>query len=239
MSYVHGYSQRESERLQDQSGILEQLLHQGTSYGDNSRVLEAGCGIGAQTQILARMNPGAKFISIDISEESLLQAREAVKNQNLRNVEFQQENILKTSFPDMTFDHIFVCFVLEHLESPLTALKEFKRLLKPGGSLTIIEGDHGSCVWHPETSESISAWNALIKVQRDLGHDPMIGRKLYPLLTQAGYRIEDVSPRWIYADYSNPKLLDGVVNHIIVPMVESAREQVLSSAILQENIYSH
>ena len=42
MSYVHGYSLRESERLTDQSGILEQLLHHGTEYEEGSIILEAG-----------------------------------------------------------------------------------------------------------------------------------------------------------------------------------------------------
>ncbi len=237
MSYVHGYSPRESERLQDQSIILENLLHDGTTYAQDSVVLEAGCGVGAQTRILAQRNPGAKFTSIDISEKSLLHAREVIKNEKISNVKFRQENLLKMSFSDETFDHIFVCFVLEHIPQPLIALEELKRVLKIGGSLTIIEGDHGSCFWNPETKESLAAWNALIKAQENLDHDPLIGRKLYPLLKKSEYKIKYSSPRWVYADYSNPVLLDGVVNQIIAPMVESAKEQVLTDAILEENIW--
>ena len=71
MNYIHGYSSREAERLQDQSNILEDLLHSGTHYEQGELVLEAGCGIGAQTKILARRNPESRFISIDISDESL------------------------------------------------------------------------------------------------------------------------------------------------------------------------
>ena len=52
--YVHGYSARESERLADQAQTLTELLHHDTHYPAGSRVLEAGCGIGAQTVILAR-----------------------------------------------------------------------------------------------------------------------------------------------------------------------------------------
>ncbi len=237
MSYVHGYSSRESKRLQDQSMILETLLHQGTSYQKDDAVLEAGCGIGAQTRILAKRSPEAKFTSIDISEQSLLQAKKVVQKEDVSNVKFQQENIMKLSFVDEAFDHIFVCFVLEHLEKPDEALLELKRVLKPNASITIIEGDHGSCFWSPETKDSLAAWNTLIKAQTDLGHDSMIGRRLYPLLKRADFKIEDVSPRYVYADYSNPVLLDGVVNRIIVPMVQSSKEQILNSSILDKSIW--
>jgi len=237
MRYVHGYSSRESERLQDQSNILEKLLHDGTTYAPNSNVLEAGCGVGAQTRLLAKRNSGAQIIAIDISEKSLVEARKLIKTEKLSNVEFKQENITEMSFCDETFDHIFICFVLEHLEQPLSALEELKRVLKTGGSITVIEGDHGSCFWHPETNESLAAWNSLIKAQLSLNNDPLIGRQLYPLLKKAEYKIKYSSPRWVYADDSNPVLLDGVVNRIIVPMVESAKEQVLSSSIVKQDVW--
>ena len=47
--YVHGYRPRENERLHDQAGTLVDLLHADTAYPRGSRMLEAGCGVGAQT----------------------------------------------------------------------------------------------------------------------------------------------------------------------------------------------
>jgi cyclopropane fatty-acyl-phospholipid synthase-like methyltransferase len=55
--YVHGYDPRESERLNDQAGTLVDLLHSDTEYVAGSRVLEAGCGVGAQTITLAQRSP--------------------------------------------------------------------------------------------------------------------------------------------------------------------------------------
>ena len=234
MNYVHGYSSRESDRLRDQSMILETLLHKGTNYQKDEVVLEAGCGIGAQTIILSKKSPQAKFTSVDISEQSLLQAEKSIREQNILNVKFHRENIMKMSFDDGAFDHIFICFVLEHLEKPEEALLELKRVLKPKGSITIIEGDHGSCFWSPETSDSLTVWHALIKAQKELGHDPLIGRRLYPLLKQTAYIIKDVSPRYVYSDYINPKLLDGVVNSIIVPMVQSSKDQIFNNSFLDK-----
>jgi len=143
-SYVHGYDQRENSRLQDQAGTLVELLHSDTIYPEGDSVLEAGCGVGAQTVILATNSPKALITSIDVSETSVAEAREAVRTANISNVTLRQADIFHLPFPPESFDHVFVCFVLEHLAQPVEALQALQRVLKPGGAITAIEGDHGS-----------------------------------------------------------------------------------------------
>ena len=193
-----------------------------------------GCGVGAQTRILAKRNPGASIISMDISEESLKHAREVILEEGFANVEFIHADILDYDIEPESFDHIFICFVLEHLPDPAAVLEKLHKALRKGGSITLIEGDHGSGFWTPETHESRKAWDGLIKSQQNLGHDPNIGRRVYPLLKEAGFLVKEVSPRWIYADQSNPSLLDGVINKIIAPMVFSAERKVLDSNLMDE-----
>jgi ubiquinone/menaquinone biosynthesis C-methylase UbiE len=233
MTYVHGYTTRETQRLLEQSLILEELLHTGTRFQSSEKVLEAGCGVGAQTRILARRNPEAIFECIDISPESLEQARGVARQEGIHNATFKETDILSLPYKPGSFDHVFVCFVLEHLPDPVSVLRTFREILKPGGSITLIEGDHGSGFWTPDTDESKMAWKGLVDSQIALGHDPNIGRRVYPLLDEAGFQIKDVSPRWVYADQSNPTLLHGVIDQIIAPMVYSAEKQVLDSAYLQ------
>ena len=72
---MHGYDRLENVRLQDQAETLVDLLHSDTSFPTGSFVLEAGCGIGAQTIPLARNSPGARIISVDIPAESVAEAR--------------------------------------------------------------------------------------------------------------------------------------------------------------------
>lgn len=236
--YVHGYSSRETQRLQDQSGILEELLHSDTQYPAGSKVLEAGCGVGGQTILLTKRSPEAEFTSIDISPVSLDQARQLIEDEGVANVNFEQANILDLPFEDETFNYIFVCFVLEHLSEPLEALAGLKRVLIKGGTLTVIEGDHGSCFWCPETPASLRVWDCMIRAQQYLGHDPLIGRRLYPLLRQAGVDVQYVNPRWVYADELNPGLLDGMVNKIIVPMTQTAREKSLEMGLIDEETWN-
>lgn len=236
-TYVHGYSPRESQRLNEQSGILEELLHSDTRYTAGSKVLEAGCGVGGQTVILTRRSPEAEFVSIDISQKSLSEARARVDQEGISNVKFQQSDITNLPFGDEEFDHVFVCFVLEHLSSSLDALAELKRVLKSGGTITAIEGDHGSCFWYPETPDSLKVWDCMIKAQQYLGHDPLIGRRVYPLLEKAGFHVREVSPKWVYTDSSKPELMDGVVNKIIVPMTQTAREQSFELGLVDHDTW--
>lgn len=233
MSYVHGYSERETQRLREQAGILEGLLHVGTHYPGGSHVLEVGCGVGAQTTILARRNPGIQLTSIDISRDSVLKTGRLVQQMGFENVTVMQADILNHNFKPAQFDHVFVCFVLEHLADPSGAVVMLEALLRKGGSLTLIEGDHGSGCWTPETPASRKAWNGLIQSQQNLGHDPLIGRRLYPLLKESQLIVKEVAPRPVYADASNKVLLNGVVNQIITPMVYSAEQQVLEEKLVE------
>ena len=82
--------QPEKMRLQDQATTLEELLHSDTTYAAGSRVLEAGCGAGAQTVILSAKNPQMLITSIDISEDSVRQARETKASAGIGNVTFQR-----------------------------------------------------------------------------------------------------------------------------------------------------
>ena len=130
IDYVHGYSDRENNRLQDQANTLAELLHYDTIYPAGSHVLEVGCGVGAQTVIVAGKNPQTYFTSIDISDDSLETARNAVEKTKLSNVTFSQADLFHLPFAADSFDHAFVCFVLEHLSQPLKALESLKNILK-------------------------------------------------------------------------------------------------------------
>jgi len=131
--YVHGYDPRANTRLQDQANALVDLLHSDTAYPEGSLVLEAGCGVGAQTVSLARNSPGARIISVDIAADSLAAARAKVETAGFANVRFQQADVFALPFAPASFDHVFVCFLLEHLSRPLEALAKLRTSSSPGG----------------------------------------------------------------------------------------------------------
>jgi ubiquinone/menaquinone biosynthesis C-methylase UbiE len=237
MDYVHGYSAKEAGRLSDQANTLAELLHYDTLYPAGNTVLEAGCGIGAQTIFLAQSSPEALITAIDISENSLEQASALIKQKNLANVTLKKGDIFDLSFADESFDHVFVCFVLEHLAEPLEALARLKRVLKKGGSITVIEGDHGSYYSYPPSTEASLAVQCLINVQAHLKGNSLIGRQLYPLLQQAGFEEVKVSPRLVYVDASKPELVEGFTKKTFIAMVEGAREQALALNLIDEKTW--
>jgi SAM-dependent methyltransferase len=233
-TYVHGYSPREAERLLDQAGTLTDLLHHDTRYPAGSRVLEAGCGVGAQTVTLAANSPDASFVSIDCSETSLAEAEARVKKAGHTNVRFRKADIFNLPFAPADFDHVFVCFVLEHLPDPGRALASLKVVLRPGGTITVIEGDHGSAYFAPDSMYAKKAIDCLVSLQKTAGGNALIGRELYPLLNHAGFSDVAVSPRMVYADASRPDLVEGFTRLTFTAMVEGVREAAVSGGMMTE-----
>jgi len=230
--YVHGYSAREADRLADQANTLSQLLHHDTVYPPGSLVLECGCGTGAQTVILAARNPASRIVAVDISAASLVEARARVAAAGLRNVEFHTANLFDLPFGDERFDHVFLCFLLEHVAEPAAALRAIERVLARGGTITVIEGDHGSWYCYPQTPDAARTVECLVDVQARFGGDALIGRRLYPLLMEAGFRGVRVSPRMVYVDDSRPDLVEGFSRNTFIAMVEGVRDQALSLGMI-------
>jgi SAM-dependent methyltransferase len=230
--YIHGYQSRESERLKAQAGSVVDLLHGDTAYPAGSRVLEVGCGTGAQTVTLARNSPGARFVAFDRSADSLAQAQARVEAAGLRNVEFRELDLFRLPFEAASFDHVFVCFVLEHLPEHGEALLLLKALLRPGGTITVFEGDHGPTVFHPHSEAAHKAIACQVELQRRAGGNANIGRELFPLLAGAGFEEVRVSPRVVYVDASRPGLVEGFTRNTFAAMIEGVREQALAAGII-------
>jgi SAM-dependent methyltransferase len=236
-AYVHGYNPRENERLQDQAGALTDLLHHDTHYPSGSTVLEAGCGVGAQTITLASRSPEARFTSVDISADSVAQAMRRIGEAGLANVDFLQADIFALPFAPESFDHVFVCFVLEHLSRSVEALRRLQGVLRPGGSITVIEGDHGSAYFHPDSAAAHDAIRCQIELQRAAGGNSLIGRELYPLMTEAGFRAVSVSPRMVYVDASRPELVEGFTRRTFTAMIEGVREPAIEAGLMSADAF--
>ncbi len=231
-SYVHGYDPVESGRLDDQARTLEELLHHDTRYPDGSRVLEAGCGTGAQTTILARRSPGALKTAVDIAADSIAEARQRLGLLGSEGVRFDRADCARLPYADSCFDHVFVCFMLEHLSRPGDVLLELRRVLKPGGSLTVIEGDHGSFYCYPQTPASEKVVRCLIDLQAAGGGDALIGRRLYPLLVRAHFEDLRVTPRVVYVDPSRPEWEQGFSRHTFIAMVAGVEQDAIGQGMI-------
>lgn len=230
--YVHGYHELESARLDAQAGSVLDLLHADTTYPAGSVVLEVGCGTGAQTVSLARNSPAARIVAFDRSAASLARAKASVDAAGLANVELQQADLFALPFDRESFDHVFVCFVLEHVPNPVEALVVLSGLIKPGGTITVFEGDHGSTYFHPESDAACRAIACQVELQRRAGGNALVGRQLYPLLVESGFTAVHVSPRMVYVDASRPGLVDAFTRRTFTAMIEGVRERAIEAGII-------
>ena len=128
--YVHGYSEREAERLNDQARTLTSLLHNDTRYP--GAVLEAGAARGPDSHPCKEQSRCGDHLHRHLTG-SLRRAEERVRSEGIENVTFRAGDLFSLPFGPQSFDHVFVCFVLEHLPNPRRALASLRPLIRPGG----------------------------------------------------------------------------------------------------------
>jgi len=178
------------------------------------------------------VQPDARLVSIELVSDSLRQARHVASQRDISNVCFVNADVFRLPFPDECFDHAFICFVLEHLPRPLDALTHVRRILKPGGGLTVIEGDHRSAYFHPWSEDAWRTIECLVEAQARAGGDALIGRRLFPLLSAAKFGSVSVSPRVVYADSSRPEWVEGFTRKTFIAMVAGARQRALDLGLI-------
>ena len=231
--YVHGYSQKEAQRLNDQATSVSDYLHYDSIWEDGSRILEIGCGVGAQTEIIALKNPKVQIVAIDISKKSIEIAKSKITRLGIKNTEFKIQDIRELKKEEIgLYDHVFICFVLEHMSNPDEILKLVKTMIKPGGTITVIEGDHGSTLFYPDNEFVKKIIDSQVELQKKRGGNANIGRELFPLLSKSGYKNIEVSPRQIYVDKSKPELVEGFIKNTFTAMIQGMSAEIISEGIL-------
>ncbi|MDD7967560.1 MerR family transcriptional regulator [Actinomycetospora lemnae] len=229
-SYVHGFHASEATRLRDQAATLADLLHDGVSFPDGAHVLEPGCGVGAQTVVLAARSPGARFTALDREPGQVAAARARVEAAGIG--ERVDVRVGDVHDPPGPVDHVVVFFLLEHLPHPVEALRALRGALRPGGTITVVEGDHGATAFHPDSADARAVIACQEVLQRQAGGDAGIGRRLAPLLADAGFDDVRVEPRTAHAHAGRPDLTDSLVRRTFTPMVAGVREPALAAGLI-------
>ncbi len=108
-----------------------------------------------------------------------------------------------------------------------------KRFIRLGGTITVIEGDHGSTYFHPHSLHAHRTIQCQVDFQERSGGNANIGRELFPLLSSAGFNFIKVSPRMVYVDASRQKLVDGFTKKTFTAMIEGIREEAIKAKIIE------
>ena len=152
-------------------------------------------------------------------------------------VRFEQADIFTMPCQTESFDHVLVCFVRDHLARPTEGLALLKDMIVPGGTITVIEGGHGSAYFHPDSLAAHQAIPCQVDLQRRAGGNEDVGRALYPFLRRAGYPDVHVSPRMACVDSSKPALVDGFTGKAFTAMIEGVREAAIEIDLISSDTF--
>jgi SAM-dependent methyltransferase len=126
----------ESERLERQAdlhGRDRPLQH--ISLRPGAAFLDAGCGSGWVARRVGAAFPEANITGIDLTPAYVADARTLARSEGLRNTTFVVGDLMNLPFADATFDVVWSQFVLYFLPDPQQAVREFRRVTKPGGKV--------------------------------------------------------------------------------------------------------
>ena len=207
-TYTLGYSDAalgfvSRRTLESHGAFFVPYLHPGMT------VLDCGCGPGSITLgIAARVGDGS-VVGVDMDES---QVRLAMANAAARggtNVSFRTGSAYALPFADGGFDAVFCHALLEHLSQPAKALREFLRVLRPGGVTGVCAPDWGGFLCSPPTEEVYAALRAHNEIQNRNGGDSVVGRKLLGLMLRAGYT--DAKAQARYQNYDDRSDIAGAI----------------------------
>jgi ubiquinone/menaquinone biosynthesis C-methylase UbiE len=151
------------------------------------RLIDCGCGPGSITADLAGAVAPGTIVGIDLREEAVTTARALARERAITNLTFHAASLYHLPYADGSFDAAFACAVLQHLAAPLAALKEMRRVLKPGGVIGIVDGSSTICFRYP-TNPHLQRWDTLRGLEREYNTGrPSDALHLRALLREAGF----------------------------------------------------
>jgi len=186
LRYLHSTTDLEQRRLERRTA--------NTSAGffvphlrPRMHLLDCGCGPGSITVGLAAAVSPGETIGLDLQEAQIDRARVLAAEQSLSHVRFEVGSVYELPFADATFDAAFAHNLLVHLAEPLRALREIRRVLKPGGIVGIADDDLGTWLWEPRTPLVIEAQRLFRLALEHHGGEPHRARQHRRLLLDSGF----------------------------------------------------
>jgi ubiquinone/menaquinone biosynthesis C-methylase UbiE len=163
-------------------------------------LLDVGCGPGTITTDLARAVSPGRVTAVDSSAEVLARAESAAADAGVVGAVFEVADVHALPYADDSFDVVHAHQVLQHVADPVQALREMRRVCRPGGVVAARDSDYAAFTWFP-ANPALDEWNALYhRVARGNGGEPEAGRMLRSWARAAGFEeIVSGSSTWCYS----------------------------------------
>ena len=214
MSYIHGFDQAEQQRLVAQAIFLEDSIFEKINFSGRKKILEVGCGVGSQTDILLNRYPNSHVTGVDISSDQLDKAKIYLQSKHSSShFSLQQMDAMAMSFPENTFDAIHICWVLEHVSNPQQIVDECYRVLSKGGIIFITEVNNNNLYFIPQSSILDSYWNKFNALQIQMGGNPFVGVQIGNYAFSAGFENISTIVQSFLLDNNQVKKREQMINY--------------------------
>lgn len=198
-TYTHGHHESvlRSHRWRTVDNSAAYLLADLVPGAD---VLDVGCGPGTITVDIARRVAPGRVVGIDAAADAIDAARAAVAEAGTANVEVRVDDVYALAAPDATFDVVHAHQVLQHLTEPVAALREMRRVCRPGGVVAARDSIYRAMSWFP-LDPYLDRWLELYcAVAEGNGGEPDAGSRLVGWAHAAGFtEVESSASAWCYA----------------------------------------
>lgn len=225
-AYIHGFSKQEQIRLLEQARVLAPRVFEGADLSSVGDLLEIGCGVGAELDILAKRWPGLCLIGLDRSAAHLTAAQRFFSHSTSGKVRLVQGDAFSLPFADRSFDRVITIWMLEHVKNAAPILREALRVTRPTGQIVCTEVDNATFAFDPPNRAIEGWWQRFNLYQQAAGGDPFVGRKLAEVAQEIGAgeieartlpiidSVLDAARRPVLLDYLRALLLSGADNMI-------------------------
>jgi len=209
--YLHGYSPAEQRRLVEQAEYWRDcLILPDLPYAPGDRLLDVGCGAGAVLGVLAAAHPGLVLAGIDREARQVEAARAHLTSLGRHGDDLRVGDAASLPWPDGSFDHAYLMWFVEHVPGIEPILREVRRVLHPGGTITVNETEYESFHVWPENDDWEYLEAAMFRHFRAHGQ-AHAGRRLGTLLVEAGFR--EVTNRLVGFHYFAQPGCDALRRH--------------------------
>ncbi len=223
--YIHGYTAEHRAFLSMRTAKREAAFFL-PYIKPGMRLLDCGCGMGALTTSLAEWLAPGEVIGIDREESQIAAARAWAEEKGVRNVRFEAGSIYEIPYPDASFDAVFAYTVLEHTREPMQAIREMRRVLKPGGVIGLCDPDYEGQLYAP-ASTGLAELMQLMRRFSEEHASPYYARHQRGYLLEAGF-----SPTEGFAQAAgggSARMGPFMFRNIIKPTVEAIRPWIVEN----------
>lgn len=238
--YLHGFNDVEQNRLRKQAEFTEHTVYQDINLSEVKKLLEVGCGVGAQSEILLRRFPKMNLTSIDLSQKQLDAAKASLSKLSFAKdrYEFHNMNAADMDFDNKVFDGAFLCWILEHVPDPSKVLAEVRRVLIPGSVVYITEVLNSSFFLEPYSPNVWKYWMAFNDYQLSMKGDPFVGAKLGNILLNQGFRDIHVETKTWHLDNRRPGKRKEFIE-FWTELLLSASDQLIAEKLVDEEVVAN